>query len=540
MFCPNCGTEAMPGQKFCMNCGQKLILDVPAEPDAAEPAEPVSVEVPEPVEVEVAEPVEEAIEPEVVEAVEPQATEAVEPTEAVESEPVEVVEAIPEPMEAAEAIPEPVETTETIPAPAAPEPEAVAIPEPVEAAESIPSSAIEAAETALFEVAEAVKREVRGEPEGSGVVVERIDLSSINVDDGAATSQPAAPAPPAADETRAVPEGPTTVMPQAEPTRETYASQPTGPVPVDPTMAVPIPQPVAEPTPMSGSSSSNAQGGYAAPPAAAYTPQMVPQQVTKKKAWYSSPIVAVLAGLVAFGAASSIAFRAVTGLFSSGSSYEETSPIEEIKVDIDEDDEDFSDIFEQLESTTSTTDDGATPVFQGTASDYLESHGYPTLLSFMELSGSDLASLVTSNDYFFYSEDGNSVYAKSDGSIVFNTLTDSGYLDEDDYDDLSVGGQDEGAIFILIFEGYDSPDAALEGMANCVISERKTVSDKETVAVVHGPSMREYLVDVYDVEDGDYEIDLYTPEAVEFGFFDTVNNGNFGSTPSEVVKNFNG
>ena len=495
MFCPNCGAKALPGQKFCMSCGFKFPLEEESAPEA-----PVT--------------------PEVVEAGEPEVVEAVE------------TPAIPEPVEVAEtvAIPEPVE-----PAPI-PEPvEAASITEPVTPATDIPTSSIEAAETALFEAAEAAKREVRGSaPDGSGVVVERIDLSSINAPKGASSAAPAS------DETLFAPEPATTVIPQAEPARGVPIPQPVAPVPPQPveaTMAQPIPQPVSEPAPLSGSSSSGTQGSYAEPPASAYTPQVVPQATTKK-AWYSSPIVPVIAGLAAFAAASSIAFRAASGLFSSGGSHNVPSPIEEVKVD--DDDDSLSDIFEQIESESSSVDSNPAPSYVGSESDYLESHGYPTLLAFMELSGKDLASLVTSNDYFFYSEGENNVYAKHDGTIVFNVLTDEGYLEEDDYDDLSAGGKDEGAIYICVLEGFNSPDAVLDGMANCVISDRKAVSDKETIAAIYGPSMREYLVDIYDVEDGDYEIDLYSPEAIEFGFFDTVNDGEFGSTASEIVKNFNG
>jgi|GEM_PF-5287585 len=502
MFCPNCGAEVQPGQKFCMSCGHKLVTDEASAPAAPEPAEAPVVEAGE-----VAEPSAPAPGP-----AEVTAAEAPEPADAPVPEGAEVT--------AAEA-PEPAEPLEPV---------EVVLPE---------SKAAEEAEAALFEVVEAVKHEVISpEPKATGVVVERIDLSSINAADS--------PAPSEADETIVVPAPATTVIPQAEPPRDAVGQQPAAPVPpqgVDATLVQPIPQPVSDPAPVTGSSSAGAQGSYGAPPAAAYTPQVVPAQAAKKKAWYSSPVVAVLAGLVAFGAAASIAFRAVGGLISSGGSHTEPSPIEEVKLDEDELEsvsEDLSDVFEQIESSTPEKDSGSAPAYQGSEGEYLESHGYPTLLAFMELSGKDLASLVESNGYFFYDQDDSHVFAKRDGSIVFNVLTDSGYLDQDDYEDFSAGGKDEGAIFIAVLEGFDSPDAVLDGMANCVISERKAVSDKETVAVVYGPSMREYLADIYDVEDGDYEIDLYSPEAIEFGFFDVVNEGEFGTTASEVLKNFNG
>jgi len=80
----------------------------------------------------------------------------------------------------------------------------------------------------------------------------------------------------------------------------------------------------------------------------------------------------------------------------------------------------------------------------------------------------------------------------------------------------------------------------LSGVANCPITESKMIGDKEIVALVHGPSMIEYLVVISDVEDGDYEIDLYSPDAIELGFFDAVNGGSYGSTPGEVYSNYFG
>ena len=464
MFCPNCGTEAKPGQKFCMNCGTALTLPV----EAAAPAEPAEVTAP------------------------------VEPAEV--AAPVEPVEA-----------PAPVET----PAPAE-EADAFQLPTPVEHVE----------EPVVEDVAPEASAPA---PEPSGTVIERIDLSTVNM--GELVS--------AVDAIGNVPEAPTTVLPQPEPPQEASIPQP-----VDATLVQPIPQPVSEPAPVRGASPVNPQTSYAEPPAAAYTPQPVPQQPAKK-AWYSSPVVPVLAGLLAFGAASSIAFRAVGGLFSSGSSQSESSPIEDVKPDVDDvesGDQTFSNLIEQVDSSASGTDSGSAPISATPKSDYLNSNAYPTLLAYMELPGSDLASLVESNGYFFTEEEDINYYGKVGGHIIFTVLTDEGYLDEDGYADLSAGGKDEGAVYITVLDGYDSPDAVLEGITNqdCTISDHKAVNDKESLAVVYGPSNREYLVDIYDVEDGDYEIDLYSPEAIAYGYFDVVNEGEFGSTASEVLKNYNG
>jgi len=338
--------------------------------------------------------------------------------------------------------------------------------------------------------------------------------------------------------------------------------------PVDATLVSPIPQPVAHDVPMQGSTSPSVeatyqqpasyqqpsgyqqtgydQGGYRQGPqpipqapaggSVPMTPQVVPQ-ATQKKPWYASTAVKILIGAVALAAVIRIGVS-VAGLFFSAEKPEPPA-IEAIETDPSEIEQIIQDIDDMTVDDPAPVEKPQTTITPS-SSEYLESHSYPTLLAFMELSGSELSDLVTSNDYFFYSSDGTEVYAKSDGTIVFNAITKDGQVDENGFRRMSVGGRDECAVFVVVLEGFNSVEEVLSGVANCPITESKMIGDKEIVALVHGPSMIEYLVVISDVEDGDYEIDLYSPDAIELGFFDAVNGGSYGSTPGEVYSNYFG
>lgn len=273
------------------------------------------------------------------------------------------------------------------------------------------------------------------------------------------------------------------------------------PQPVEPTAA--IPQPVEQNAP------------YAAAPSSA---SVVPQVAGATAAGKRGMPLALKVGLAALGL-----FLVVRGVIFAGSLLVPRSSSEAAY-------QESVDNTVQAPSGIALDDDAASALFN--------MRGYPTLGTFMELAGDEVADRAFDLGYSFYDDGDSMVFFKDDGTIVFNAITTSGTVDEQGFRGLQPGGVGEPVVYVMVLEGYSTVADVLDGMANCTISGRKVIDEYELVALVTDSSSREYVVDVYDVGGGDYEVDLYNAEAIEDGIFDAVNEGTYGVTPRDVFTNF--
>ncbi|MBR2682197.1 MAG: zinc-ribbon domain-containing protein [Atopobiaceae bacterium] len=337
----------------------------------------------------------------------------------------------------------------------------------------------------------------------------------------------------------------TQVRPAARPIEEqVVAPAPQQVVPAPQQQSVPAPQ---QPAPAAQQYAQSVSGAPVPPPSLGTSQtgtqpnpqQQVPVQpmpqaqpaTAQKQRWYASPLAKVAIGaIVVFSIARCGASILVRNM--SSNHVEKPEPLYEPI-----ENEDIDDILNEIdEDTNSITVQSPAP--NSEAAKMFESHGYPTLNTFMELTGKELSDLILDNGYEYYDGDDVSVFVKRDGTIVFNAVDTNGYISRSAFEALSKGGMDEGVAYVAILEGFSGPEAVLNGIAGCAVEDQKSYGDYETLAIVYGPSMTRYLVDIYDVEDGDYEVDLYSPKAIANGLFDTANDGSYGSTVEEVFKNY--
>ena len=574
MFCSNCGAELQPGQKFCHNCGHPTSQQVAAEVQDQVPTMPVvPVAADAPAEAEVpAEPV--------------VSVEAVMPDEAAEP----VMPVVPEePVMPAEPVVPTVSVEPVMPAEA---PEAPAMPEEP----TVPQPPLDPASPAADQLDDEPKTWgfsqanddlwLKSETTASATEVDHVwheieptrpqplpivdvladqdptRVTSVPADGSFAEDEPSEPVVTAPADEPTV-DGPTTVIAADAPVAPveptllmSQVAEASTPAPQSQPAAQPvaspydgIPQPVATQMPTRGSSAPVAPAGLETPAVQTATyAQVVPQQDVpltpqvveqpKQRRGLSTGLKVAAATLVAF-----ILIRvglSALGFFGSDDTKPVDTGITEVQTEKERPTSIVPDVDEEpISNNKPVSSVGADPVSDVSASTYLAANGYPTLLAYMDLTGQQLADLVQANGYIYYESEDADVYAKEDGTVVFNAVLTDGSANEASFTALGRGGIGQPVVYVTVLEGFDSVEEVLSGIANCSVTMQKTVGDgKELVALVHGPSLREYLVNIYDVEDGDYEIDLYNPEAIEVGFFDVVNDGTYGSTTGEVYKNY--
>ena len=575
MFCSNCGAELQPGQKFCHNCGHPTSQQVAAEVQDQVPTMPVvPVTADAPAEAEVpAEPVVP------VEAVMPE--EAAEPVmPVVPEEPVMPAEPVVPTVSVEPVMPEEATEAPSVPEePTAPQPPLDPASPAADRLDDEPKTwgfsqanddlwlKSPDAAAAATEVGQVWHEIEPTRPQPLPIVDVLADqdptrVTSVPADGSFAEDEPSEPVVTApADESTV--DGPTTVIAAdapVAPVEPTLLMPQVAEAPMPASQSQPQPQPVASPydgipqpvdtqMPMRGSSAPVAPAGLETPTVqtAAYT-QAVPQQDVpltpqvveqpKQRRGLSTGLKVAAVTLVAF-----ILIRvglSALGFFGSDDTKPVDTGITEVQTEKERPTSIVPDVDEEpISNNKPVSSVGADPVSDVSASTYLAANGYPTLLAYMDLTGQQLADLVQANGYIYYESEDADVYAKEDGTVVFNAVLTDGSANEASFTALGRGGIGQPVVYVTVLEGFDSVEEVLSGIANCSVTMQKTVGDgKELVALVHGPSLREYLVNIYDVEDGDYEIDLYNPEAIEVGFFDVVNDGTYGSTTGEVYKNY--
>ena len=164
----------------------------------------------------------------------------------------------------------------------------------------------------------------------------------------------------------------------------------------------------------------------------------------------------------------------------------------------------------------------------------IDEHGNITLYALTELKGWELATLLDQQGYV-WNEDIRTWMRPDDGAS-YAALKKSGEYTIDDYNAANEKG---GGILAFGFSnvaGYKDSQAALAGNAQCVVEDSYFVGD-DGVAVIYGPSMKEYLVIISKSSESTHQFMVVSQEAISSGYLDGVIGEAVGGTLQDVWTN---
>lgn len=167
----------------------------------------------------------------------------------------------------------------------------------------------------------------------------------------------------------------------------------------------------------------------------------------------------------------------------------------------------------------------------------IDEHGNITLYALTELKGWELATLLDQQGYV-WNEDIRTWMRPDDGAS-YAALKKSGEYTIDDYNAANEKG---GGILAFGFSnvaGYKDSQAALAGNAQCVVEDSYFVGD-DGVAVIYGPSMKEYLVIISKSSESTHQFMVVSQEAISSGYLDGVIGEAVGGTLQDVWTNLTG
>ena len=167
----------------------------------------------------------------------------------------------------------------------------------------------------------------------------------------------------------------------------------------------------------------------------------------------------------------------------------------------------------------------------------VDEHGNVTLYALTELKGWELATLLDQQGYV-WNEDIRTWMRPDDGAS-YAALKESGEYTIDDYNAANEKG---GGILAFGFSnvaGYKDSQAALAGNAQCVVEDSYFVGD-DGVAVIYGPSMKEYLVIISKSSESTHQFMVVSQEAIGSGYLDEVIGEAVGGTLQDVWTNLTG
>lgn len=186
-------------------------------------------------------------------------------------------------------------------------------------------------------------------------------------------------------------------------------------------------------------------------------------------------------------------------------------------------------------------ENGNAPSGEATAYDFedtcIDEHENVTLYALTELKGWELATLLDQQGYA-WNEDINTWMRPYDGAS-YAALKGSGEYTIDDYNAANEKG---GGILAFGFNnvaGYKDSQAALAGNAQCAVEDSYFVGD-DGVAVIYGPSMKEYLVLISKSSESTHQLMVVSQEAIGSGFLDDVLGEEAGGTLQDVWTNLTG
>ena len=139
---------------------------------------------------------------------------------------------------------------------------------------------------------------------------------------------------------------------------------------------------------------------------------------------------------------------------------------------------------------------------------------------------------VESLGYTYDAKDG--AYVNDKGNKFNAVDTNLKPLDTKALKKLEKGGGDAKIAYIRIAYGYKNVRDAFTGLNKCSTDDVVVREDTQVYAVVHGPSMKEYLV-IVGPKDDTYVLTMYTNKGVAAGLVDKVNS--LDGTESEKLGN---
>ena len=168
-----------------------------------------------------------------------------------------------------------------------------------------------------------------------------------------------------------------------------------------------------------------------------------------------------------------------------------------------------------------------------------DENGSLTNYALSELTGAELVQSVESLGYTYDTKDG--AYVNDKGNKFNAVDTNLKPLDAKALKKLEKGGGDAKIAYLRIASGYKDVRDAFTGLNKCSTDDVMVRNDKYVYAVVHGPSMKEYLVLVAPKDDT-YVLAMYSNEAVAAGLvgkiskLDDENTEKLGNSIDEVWK----
>lgn len=170
----------------------------------------------------------------------------------------------------------------------------------------------------------------------------------------------------------------------------------------------------------------------------------------------------------------------------------------------------------------------------------LDKYGMVTAYAVSELSGEDLVRTLYAQGFI---EVAGNFSGGEDGSFHFSAFDNSKVYALDELKALPKGGGTVPVAFMLRTNKYETSLDMVKGLSKCVVADVKVVSDSVAVAVVYGPSMKEYFMFV-----SQDTLALFSNEALEAGLFDSFgrmagklkDDESYGSTVAEVWDSYVG
>lgn len=150
-----------------------------------------------------------------------------------------------------------------------------------------------------------------------------------------------------------------------------------------------------------------------------------------------------------------------------------------------------------------------------------DAHGNPTLSLACELSGEKLLGELEAGGYKW--SDGARTWMSSTGALI-EIQGESGLLTCEDIARLAPGAKETAAVFVITASGYDTPEAALDGLSSNVTIRKSHVNSAGDVvfAVARNSGRKDFLIAVTKMDDAQQTLLVFTEDAVEDGLFAEV------------------
>lgn len=167
----------------------------------------------------------------------------------------------------------------------------------------------------------------------------------------------------------------------------------------------------------------------------------------------------------------------------------------------------------------------------------VDEYGNISLYALTELDGPQLIALLEQQGYEW--DDEQSAWIRSEDGAFFVAGDDDGKYALERYDDMSAQGGPIAFESNNAVAGYEDPQAALEGNAQCTIVD-SFFDGSSGIVIFCGPSTTEYLGIVGPEAEGTMHVHIFSQEAVASGKLDELVGEELGTTFEEVWESATG